>query len=369
MHGFGKFSSFLNIFWYHNNIGERNMTFIPTYSPKDNLEKLKLIKELSDTIHDMRNITVLLAENKVATLQQKIISDIEKDFNDNLQLYSFMVSNKIEKNYFPFYEWLTYFEEVEKKNKIKLNMKYQNVFDMVLDISEVDGSLAKGNLAYYLSKLPGKIKNYNTFFPELEKFVEENFTKASLIDMLCGEDTYGVHKGLVGNHVPLAEKSQLIYAYAVSIPNTSWAFKHQEHAGGLKISFSTSDYEEIYKEFTTTEIWKRINISHESRRKFAAEILNGDLKDNPFYEMYPPNSGIEGIREVKWDNLKAFVNYLGKDDVELAEFIMCDILSKVPIDKKDNYASQALQIVNLALGKELQKDLPIGQIKEKKMKL
>jgi hypothetical protein len=345
------------------------MAFIPTYSPKDSLEKLKLIKELSDNIHDMRNINVLLVENKIATLQQKVISDIEKDFDDNLQLYSFMVSNKIEKNYFPFYEWLTYFEEVEKKKYLKLNIKYQNVFDMVLDISEVDSSLAKGNLAYYLSKLPGKIKNYNTFFPELEKFVKENFTKASLIDMLCGDDTYGVHKGLVGNHVPLTENSQLIYSYAVSIPNSSWTFKHQKFPGGLIISTGSSNYEEVYEEFTKTEIWKRINISPQSRKKFAEEILNGDLKENPFYEMYPPFSGIEGIREVKWDNLKAFVNQLSKDDVDLAQFIMDDILSKVPNDKKDSYASQALQIVNLALGKELQKDLPIGQIKEKKMKL
>lgn len=347
------------------------MTFSPDYLPKDSSEKLKLVRELSENISSMRNIDIVMdfAEKKIATLKQKISTDIEKEFCYNLELYGFMVNNKIEKNYFSFFKWLTYLDEIETKNDVVINMKYQNVFDMVLDISETDSSLAKGNLAYYLSKLPGKIKNYNTFFSDLEKFVKENYTQASFIDMLCGDDTYGVHKGLVGKAVPLTDASKLIYSYAITIPNSSWAFKHQNHGGGLQISFSTSDYQEIYEEFSKTEIWKRINISYDSRRKFVEEIFKADLKENPFYEEYPQYSGMMGIREVKWDNLKAFVIHLSKDDVDLAEFMMNKILDKVPNDKKENYTSQALQVVNLALQQELQRDLPIGEIKEKKMKL
>lgn len=365
------------------------MAFAPTYSPTNNLKRIKSSGELLEKIDEMRDIDITSlvgsiddapirkeiavimgqAENKAVYLNQQLLNDIDKEFYNNIQLYGFMVNNKIEKNYFPFYDWLKYMKEVEEESNLKLNMKYQNVFDMILDISETDVSLAKGNLAYYLSKLPGKIKNYNTFFPELEKFIKENFTQASFLDMLCGEDTYNVHKGLVGNHVPLSDKSELIYAYAVSIPNSSWAFKNKDFDGGLKISFSTSDYNEIYEEFAKTEVWKRINVSHESRKKFVQEIFNADLKENPFYEEYQPVTGFLGIREIKWDNLKAFVNHLGKDDVELAEFMMDGILNKVFGDKKENFASQALQIINLALEKELQKDLPVAELKEKKMKI
>lgn len=363
------------------------MTFKPTYAPKNSLSNLSLNKEILEKIDKIKNLDInslvnsidtkpieieiatimAQAENKALNLEQKIISDIEKDFCDNLQLYGFMVKNKIEKDYFPFYEWLKYMDEVEKKNNLKINMKYQNVFDMVLDISETDVSLSKGNLAYYLSKLPGKINNPNTFFSELEKFVSENFTSANFLNMMSGADTYSIHKGLNGNDVPVAESSQLIYCYAVTIPNSSWAFKHQHFKGGLTISSSTSNYHEIYEEFIKTDIWKRINFSHESRKKFVKEMLNADLKEKPFFEYYHSSSSIKGIREIKWDNLKAFTNHIIKDDVELAEFMMYEILSKV--HNKENHNAQALQIVNIALQYQLQKDLSVAEIKEKKLKL
>lgn len=369
------------------------MTFKPDFLPKNSLDKLQLINEISSVSRELKKIdidsmvdrdvedrrftdsiqsevtnTASNIEEKASSLESIMVLDVQEDFADNLKLYNFMVQNKLEEDYFPFYEWLKYMDEVEKQNSVKLKPNHQIIFETIESIAEVDESLAKGNLSYYLDKVTDKIKKNDYFFQDLEKLVSKIFPNASLIDALCGKETYEIHRGLVGNHIPLTDKSKLIYSYAVTIPNTSWQFKTQE-SGDFKISFSSIDYEEIYAEFSKSEIWSRIKDNPEYRKNFVKEIFNADIKENPFYETDKKYTWTKLIKEVKWNNIKAFVTHLSKDDVELAEFITNKILSMLTSDKKELHSAEAMQVVNLALKAELQNDLPVMEIKEKKMKI
>lgn len=369
------------------------MTFKPDYLPNNSLEKLQLVDEIFGIGGDLKKMDIDSMvdrdvedrrfadsiqtevsnsggdiEDKASSLEAAMISDVEQDFANNLKLYTFMVQNKLEEDYFPFYDWLQYMSNVEKQNSVKLKSNHKLIFETIENIAEIDESLAKGNLSYYLIKVTDKIKKYDDFFKELEKLVSRLFPNANLIDALCGKETYEIHKGLAGISTPLNDDSKLIYSYAVTIPNTSWQFKTQEN-GDFKISFSSTDYNEIYKEFSRHEIWNRIKDNPQYRKKFVEEFFKADIKEHPFYELEKRFEWSKLIKEVKWDNIKAFVTHLSKDDVELAEFMVEKVLSMLTSDKKDLHSAQAMQVINLALKAQLHNDLPIAEHKEKKMKI
>lgn len=378
------------------------MKFKLDYYPKNHKEKLKLIRELKEHIEDVQNIDVdscvdsdiedrgfikglqkdISKPMDCATglangLRDYIIEDLEGDFIEKLQLYQFMVEKGIEENTFPFKDWINYLNEVEKIDKVIVG--YKDVLSTISKLVKVNDTLARENFSDYLFAVKDSIKSPNDFFPALEDFVKKNYPDASLLDILAAKDLAEIEKGLDGKHVPLKEGSKLFFMYASSIPNTAWTFKDvtsnkpqklsSRPKPQISISVSTSNFDEIFDEFSKTAIWNRINEKKEFKNKFIEQVFNEDLKYPLFWESGSGQGKTKVGHKFNWDNIVSFVKHLTKEDVDLAEDIVSRVFAKLPKYKHDQHSAQAIQVVNVALYEKLQKEMPVGNMKEKRNKI
>lgn len=383
------------------------MSFKPNYHPKNRKERLSLLSELMSYINDVKNVDfdsliqvdkefedmidfkalnrevnkpMVSADGVCQSLKQELLSDIEEDFLEKLSLYVGLVEAKIEEDEFPFHEWIEHISSIELNENTTLSISYKDVLESIKDISKIDLGLATNNFVSYLKAINGKIKSPNDFFPYFEGFIKEVFPGTNINDLLCAKDTIQIYESLNKKPVPLSEGSAFFYAYAASIPNPNWVFKKLEDKNEapkafgskkpqLEVTFSTSNYNEIFEEFSKTDVWKRISEKNEFKEKFVNEFFTQNLKHNPFFA-YKPGPGVaRSVREVLWDNIVYFVNHVSKDDISLAEKIVDKIMLKVPKDKKEENNTHAVRVINAALHEKLHKEMPVSNIKEKKNKV
>lgn len=367
------------------------------YSPKNYKEKLSLIDEISENVHEISNEdfsscidadmegaeyfpdraskairkAIGSAESASKSLREDLLSDIERDFSDSLDLYVIMVKNGVEESEsFPFDDWLSSIDFIKEGVKFP----FKDIFSAIQSVNETNKDLAVENLAEYLNAIKSKLNNPEMFFPSFEEFLKKNFPQADMLSVLSASNYGDFVKGVNGKHVESNEKSKLFFQYAAELPNNNWTFKEiskNKGFGGLEVSVSTSNYDEIFEQFTKMDVWKRI-VDQKLETKFLDEITSTKRVVSQFFKI-KRSSMYSGVAEIKFENAEAFVRNVTKGNMELTEHFANNLMKAIPSYKRDelspNMSANIAKLIKISLHEKLENEMSERNIKEKKMKI
>ncbi len=355
------------------------------YEPKDYNLKLNIIKDIIEGTNDLSTIdfyshidsNVEGSDNIVGAIQkevsnsassaykdsiwlkQELISDMEKDFIDQFYLYCFLVDKKVEtEDIFPFASWGSTFNSIKEN----VHIEHKIIFNVIEKILAVDKSLGIDNLSSYLDFCRVRVDQNKKFWTDTQYFFTANFPQIDISNILSGQNKTDFHKSLLGEAIQPGIKSLLFFKFAAYLPDTDWTFKEQTHKKGLKVSSSTSNFNEIFEEFKKTSIWEKISLSKTNQKLFITELLCGKREENQFYFLKKSGTYSSPSRatpeDIKLDNCQAFFNQIIKGDVELAEFFV-DKLSSLYFSKQiEKFSNELSQLINGAMHHKLQLELP-----------
>jgi hypothetical protein len=355
------------------------------YEPKDYNLKLNIIKDIIEAANDISTIDfyshidsnvegsddiVGAIQKEVSNsassaykdsiwLKQELISDIENDLINQFNLYCFLVDKKVEtEDVFPFASWGSTLNSIKEN----VHIEHKTILDGIEKILAVDKALGIDNFSSYLDFCRVREDQNYKFWNSIQSFINTNFPQIDIADILSGQNKTDFQKSLLGEEIQPGIKSLLFFKFAAYLPDTHWTFKEKTHNKGLKVSSSTSNFNEIFEEFKKTSTWGKISLSKTNQKLFITELLCGKREENQFYvqkQVGGYSSNAKKLPEdIKFDNCQAFFNQIIKGDVALAEFFV-DKLSSLYFSKQvEKFSNELSQLINGAMHYKLKVELP-----------
>jgi len=365
--------------------------------PRDYSSKITTIKALQSYISELKDIDVSKyvdssiedanhfidaankaisnpagkAEGEADGLWEEIRNDIRDDFTEKFNNYIFLVENKLDDgDLFPFRSWHNLYRDV----KDDLIFDHEEILNNITKLAKVDTDIAAYNIANYLDIIQYDFIGINGLFPHLNKIVNEYFPKANFLSVLSCTKYTDFIKALNGEDFNLKENSHLFFEYASFLTLENLAIKQRfnrhllnfyniysfeskdqyPESLGLGIPLHITDMDQVYKAFSETEVWNKINSSDIFKKEFI--IILASRRN-------------ESISLFQIKNSEHFVMQLSKDDVNFAEEYFTQLKKKVygsNLAESQQYFDNALKI---ALKCSLDKEIPTSSIQTKRLKV
>lgn len=367
------------------------------YEPKDYNLKLKIIKNINETLNDIlridfssyadRNIegcydicnqiekevsiSSTNAYKESIYLKQELLSEVENDFLEKFNLYCFLVEKKIEiEDLFPFSDWCYTLNNVIEP----IYIEHKKIIEGIKCILDVDKSLGIENLSSYFEFCRNRNDQNKNFWTEIKSFVNYNFPQIDISDILSSQNKNDFKKALLGEKIQPGINSILIFKFASYLPNNDLTIKNQTNKNNLTISFSTTNFNEIFEEFKKTSVWSKISSSQTNKKLFITELLCGKRDENPFYKPKHVGSGFGQTgkyipQDINFENCKYFLNTIIKGDIEIAEHFVDKFSSLYFYKQVAKFSNELSQLINMSMYYKLNGEIQIKSEVAKKSKI
>lgn len=316
-----------------------------------------------------------LIKDKATNIVADILTNVQIEFSEKFELYSFLSKNEDFDSYFPFSIWG---QEINELKYLTGDVIYLEMFDVLKGFLEIkdardDNDFLISNMAYFLdSKLDIHFRN-NCYYNMLDFVISKIDEKIILADILSCDSTSQYMKVLKGQKVESENFDRLIDA-AIIITNLN--SREQKNLKDVKKSFSINKKEEDFdfrahcNEFSKSDIWNKVVNNETALNKFIEKFGVPSEKKNYFFKVSSSmgkNYRIEGIKE---GNLQIFFDEVIKGNSELGQKLLDNIEKYIPLKLKEQFEFEKNEAKKVMTYYELQENVPIeAEFVTKKPKL